>query len=33
VRRLDAATPDAGSLDSAILQTPQRLMPNVEKNQ
>jgi len=28
VRRLDA-----GTLGSAILQTPQRLMPNVEKNQ
>src|SRR5947199_10599619 len=31
VRRLDTATPD--SLGSAILGTPQRLMPKVEKNQ
>ena len=38
VRRRDAGTPDAGSLDaaslgSAIRETPQRLMPKVEKNQ
>jgi hypothetical protein len=31
VRRLDTATPD--SLGSAILSTPQALMPKVEKNQ
>ena len=38
VRRRDAGTPDAGSLDAASLgsamrETPQRLMPKVEKNQ
>ena len=33
VRRLDTATLGVGLLGSAIVRTPQRLMPKVEKNQ
>ena len=33
VRRLDAGTLGSGTLGSGIRKTPQRLMPNVEKNQ